>query len=109
MGTVTSIRRARFAVGDLIHHRLFDYRGVVVDVDPNFQSSQVWYDTVANSRPPKAEPWYHVLVDRALNPTYVAERNLERDSLREPIDHPLLSQFFRGFEAGRYVRGGRSN
>ena len=39
MGTVTNITRTHFAVGELVHHRLFDYRGVVVDVDPNFQAS----------------------------------------------------------------------
>ena len=47
MGTVTSICRAKFSVGDLVHHRLFDYRGVVFDVDPTFQSSEEWYETVA--------------------------------------------------------------
>jgi heat shock protein HspQ len=50
MGTVTSITRAQFAIGDLIHHQIFDYRGVIVDVDPNFQSTEEWYELVAKSR-----------------------------------------------------------
>jgi len=109
MGTVTSINTAKFAVGDLIHHRLFDYRGVVVDVDATFQSTQQWYDTVARSRPPKDKPWYHVLVHGAAHSTYVAEQNLEPDASAEPISHPMLTHFFSRFEQGRYVREGRAN
>jgi len=103
VSNVTPIRRSRFSVGDLIHHRLFDYRGVVVDVDPQFNGSQQWYESVAKSRPPRDKPWYHVLVDGASHITYVAERNLERDGLDTPITHPMLGRFFKRFEAGRYV------
>ena len=109
MGTVTEIKRSKFSVGDLIRHRLFDYRGVIVDIDPTFQSSEEWYEAVARSRPPKDEPWYHVLVHGATHATYVAERNLERDESAEPISHPMLAQFFSRFEKGRYVGGDRAN
>ena len=109
MGIVTNISSAKFAVGDLIHHRLFDYRGVVVDVDPEFQSTEEWYRQVARSRPPKDRPWYHVLVDGAMHTTYVAEQNLEPDESDQPVEHPLLAQFFSRFEAGRYVPNDRAN
>jgi len=109
MGTVTNISRAGFSVGDLIHHRLFDYRGVIVDVDATFQLAEEWYETVARSRPPKDRPWYHVLVHDSGQTTYVAEQNLERDIAATPINHPLIQQFFSSFEDGRYIRGGRSN
>ena len=105
MGTVTNISRAKFAVGELVHHRRFDYRGVVFDVDPTFQSTEEWYEAVAKSKPPKDQPWYHVLVHGASHTTYVAERNLEKDEVDEAISHPLLARFFAGFEDGRYVRG----
>ncbi|MDJ0926844.1 MAG: heat shock protein HspQ [Gammaproteobacteria bacterium] len=107
MGTVTNINRARFAVGDLVHHRLFGYRGVIFDVDPTFQSTDEWYETVAQSRPPKDKPWYHVLVHGAVHTTYVAERNLEPDTDEAPISHPLVEHFFVRFEDGHYVRSGR--
>ena len=103
MGTVTNISRARFAVGDLVHHQLFDYRGVIFDVDAKFSSTDEWYETVARSRPPKDKPWYHVLVNGAVHTTYVAEQNLEPDDTGEPISHPLLGQFFAEFNNGRYV------
>lgn len=98
-----SSKRGRFGVGQLISHRLFDYRGAIIDVDPTFQGSDEWYETVAKSRPPKDEPWYHVLVHEANHRTYVAERNLEPDNSREPITHPETTDFFADFQDGRYV------
>jgi heat shock protein HspQ len=95
--------RARFSVGDLVHHLKFDYRGVVVDVDPVFMGTDEWYEQVARSRPPRDRPWYHVLVHGAAHSTYVAERHLEADPSGEPIEHPALSQFFALFDAGRYI------
>jgi len=98
------VAEARFAVGDLVHHRLFDYRGVIVDVDANFQLTDEWYENVARSRPPKDKPWYHVLVHEAEHATYVAERNLESDQNTSPILHPMVEHFFSRFENGRYIR-----
>mgnify|MGYP001828233666 CR=1 FL=1 len=109
MESVTEIHRAKFAIGALVHHRLFDYRGVVVDVDATFQSTDEWYETVAKSRPPKDKPWYHVLVHGAEHSTYVAEQNLEPDPSGEPIQHPMVSEFFDDFEEGRYRRDEPAN
>jgi heat shock protein HspQ len=102
-------RKVKFSVGELIHHRRFGYRGVVVDVDAEFEGSELWYEQVARSRPPKDRPWYHVLPDGLAHTTYVAERNLEADRRLEPIDHPLLSRFFDDFREGRYVMVQRPN
>ncbi len=100
---MTKSSRAGFSIGELVHHKLFDYRGVVIDVDPVFSGTEEWYEHVARSRPPKDKPWYHVLVDGAKHQTYVAERNLERDNSAQPINHPMLSQYFTGFNDGSYV------
>lgn len=100
---------ARFSVGDLVHHRLFDYRGVVVDVDPQFMLSEEWYETVAVSRPPKDQPWYRVLVHNATHDTYVAERNLEPDPSGEPVFHPLVDVQFTAFRGGKYVSATKAN
>ena len=94
----------KFNIGQLIQHRLFDYRGAIVDVDATFQGTEEWYEQMAKSRPPKDQPWYHVLVDGSEHMTYVAERNLEADPLNEPINHPLLDHFFNDFREGRYLR-----
>ncbi len=97
-------KAAKFRVGELIHHKLYDYRGVVVDVDATFAGTEEWYDTMARSRPPRDEPWYHVLVHGAEHSTYVAERNLEPDPTGEPITHPVLDRLFDELRDGVYVR-----
>jgi heat shock protein HspQ len=94
---------AKFTVGQLIHHRLFEYRGVIVDVDPEFQGSADWYLKVAESKPPKDRPWYHVLVDGSAQRTYVAEQNMEQDQEGGPIRHADLNEYFRGFGNAGYV------
>ena len=101
--------RARFRVGQPIHHKRFDYRGVIVDVDPVFCGTEEWYEAMATSRPPKDRPWYHVLVHGAAHRTYVAERNLEPDLSGEPIYHPELAQFFEGCADGLYLARRRAN
>ncbi len=100
---------AHFSIGDLVHHKLFDYRGVIVDVDPRLMLSDEWYETVARSRPPKDKPWYRVLVHDATLETYVAERNLEPDTSDAPIRHPMVDAFFSNFSDGHYITAGRTN
>jgi heat shock protein HspQ len=99
----------KHSIGDLIHHKLFGYRGVIVDIDPCFQLTDEWYDMVARSRPPKNEPWYHVLLHQSTNSTYVAEQNLKPDSSGEKIDHPMVDLFFSEFRDGRYINNEKIN
>ena len=94
----------KFESGQLVHHTKFGYRGVVVSVDAQFEGTDDWYQEVARSRPPRGEPWYHVLVDGSTHETYVAERHLELDESEAPITHPLLELFFDELRNGRYVR-----
>ena len=102
-------RNAHFSIGDLVHHKLFDYRGVIIDVDPRLMLSDEWYEAVARSRPPKDQPWYRVLVHDSINETYVAERNLETDSSGVPVRHPLIESCFHSFSDGHYLTAERMN
>jgi len=102
-------KNARFTVGELVHHKKFDYRGVVVDVDSEFNGTEEWYEQVAKSRPPKDQPWYHVLVDKSDQQTYVAQRHLRPEPDPRPIEHPLLSYFFEELRGGVYVTRSKVN
>ena len=97
------ITKTSWYIGQLVHHKLFDYRGVIYDVDPVFMLSDEWYEHVARSRPPKDEPWYRVLVDGSNQETYVAQRNLEVDVSAEAIEHPAIKTYFSSFENGQYL------
>ena len=95
--------KAEFGVGQLVQHKLFDYRGVIIDADATFHGTEEWYEEVARSRPPKDEPWYHVLPDEAEHLTYVAQQNLKPDLSGEPIEHPWIEEVFDEFRDGRYI------
>lgn len=97
-----SLREAQFGVGICVSHKRFGYRGVVVDVDPEFEGTDEWYDKTAKSRPPKDRPWYHVLVHDSDHMTYVAERNLVLDDTDEPIRHPMLDEYLQEYDGRRY-------
>ncbi len=99
---MSEVYSAKFAVGQVIHHNKFDYRGVIIDVDPVFSATDEWYEKVARSRPPKDKPWYHVLVENSLTQSYVAERHLEVDESLKPIKNPAINIFFSSFKNGIY-------
>ena len=101
--------KAKFKIGQIVHHKLFGYIGVVFDIDPFFQSSDEWYEQVARSRPPKNKPWYHVLVHAAEHTTYVAEQNLDFEENPKAIQHPLASSLFSKFDGVQYYLKSRTN
>ena len=96
----------RFVPGELVRHRRYGYRGVVVAFDLACAASESWYRS-NRSQPKRAQPWYHVLVDGAAHTTYAAEENLMADESPVEIRHPLLEHFFSGFADGYYLRNDR--
>ncbi len=80
-----------------------------IDVDFHFLGSEEWYEKVARSKPPKDQPWYHVLVDNSIQQTYVAERNLEVSKILTEINHPLIESYFSKLESGHYIPLARKN
>lgn len=97
-------KRARFRIGQPVRHKLFHYRGVIVDVDSTCQASKDWYDKRTTTSPPRDQPWYHVLVHGGAHMTYVAEQNMEPDLTGRPIDHPALDAYFDELRDGLYVK-----
>ena len=96
---------ARFAIGDVVRHRIFDFRGVVFDVDPEFANSDEWYDSIPEAiRPPKDQPFYHLLAENEESSyvAYVSQQNLVPDESEEPVAHPQISDLFDRLEGGRY-------
>lgn len=95
----------RFAIGDVVRHRMFDFRGVIFDIDPVFANSEEWYESIPKDiRPDRDQPFYHLLAesDDSSYTAYVSEKNLLPDADSGPVEHPDVSQLFENFEAGRY-------
>src|SRR5262245_513670 len=96
---------ARFGIGQLVRHRLLDFRGVIFDVDPEFANSDEWYEAIPEAmRPAKDQPFYHLLAENAESSyvAYVSQQNLVADEEGEPIDHPAIGTLFEGFDGQRY-------
>jgi heat shock protein HspQ len=97
--------RARYAIGDVVKHRIFDFRGVIFDIDPVFANSEEWYESIpAEVRPHREQPFYHLLAENGDSSyvAYVSQQNLNADGESGPVDHPSVTELFEDFEGGRY-------
>jgi heat shock protein HspQ len=105
---MNTLRMAKFGIGQIVRHRLFDFRGVVFDVDPEFNNTEEWYNAIPEeARPRKDQPFYHLLAENEETEytAYVSEQNLLEDAPPAPIRHPQVGDYFKGFDPkkGRYM------
>jgi heat shock protein HspQ len=98
---------AKFAIGQVVKHRLYPFRGVIYDVDPTFANTEEWYRAIpAQVRPSKDQPFYHLFAENAQTQyvAYVSEQNLLPDDSGAPIRHPQVEQMFEPAVPGFYKR-----
>ncbi len=95
---------AKFGIGQVVRHRLFSFRGVIFDVDPVFNNTEEWWNSIPEEiRPRKDQPFYHLLAenDDTEYVAYVSEQNLLKDDTGEPVRHPQVAEFFVAFDKRR--------
>lgn len=98
-----SVPAQYYAIGTVVKHKSYGYRGVVVSYDPECQACDKWYFG-NKTQPERRQPWYNILVhDTGGLSTYVAQSNLELDVSGEPIEHPRLDCYFQAYQAGAYI------
>lgn len=95
-----------FKPGQLVKHKRYGYRGVVVALDHTCQATAAWYEN-NRTQPDRDQPWYHVLVHNSDQTTYAAQTSLEADDSEEDINHPWVKDFFTDFHDGQYIRNNR--
>jgi heat shock protein HspQ len=98
-------RNARYGLGQVVRHRLFAFRGIIFDVDPEFANTEEWWESIPQEiRPAKDQPFYHLLAenDETEYVAYVSEQNLLPDNSGEPLRHPQLREMFDETEDGVY-------
>ena len=91
------VNTAKFSIGDIVKHKHFNFRGVIYDVDFEFNNSEEWYESIPKDvRPRKDQPFYHLLAENneITYEAYVSEQNLIVDNSKEPIRHPLVNEVF---------------
>jgi heat shock protein HspQ len=105
-GIQDTMRTAKFDIGQVVRHRIFEFRGVVFDVDPVFNNTEEWWLAIPEEiRPSKDQPYYHLFAENAESEyiAYVSEQNLLPDESEEPLRHPQINEFFDTRDGTRYV------
>jgi len=98
-------RQAKFALGQVVRHRIYPFRGVIFDVDPTFSNTEEWYASIPEeARPSRDQPFYHLFAENAETEyvAYVSEQNLLPDTSGDPIRHPQVDEEFERDETGGY-------
>ncbi|KAB2700366.1 heat shock protein HspQ [Ochrobactrum sp. Kaboul] len=110
---MTQIKHAKFQIGQVVKHRLFPFRGVIFDVDPEFANTEEWYESIPeDARPQRDQPFYHLFAENAESEyvAYVSEQNLLPDASGEPLRHPQIDEIFDRLDNGTYrVKSQHSN
>ena len=102
-----TVQKAKFSIGDVVKHRHFDFRGVIYDVDFEFNNSEEWYQSIPKKvRPRKDQPFYHLLAEsnEVTYEAYVSEQNLLIDRSTKPVKHPLINEIFSGKKGTSYFK-----
>ena len=99
-------KKAKFAIGAIVKHKIHPFRGVIFDVDPTFSNTEEWWNSIPkNYRPKKDQPFYHLLAenDTSYYVAYVSEQNLLPDDSGDPVEHPEVSELFENLSDGKYT------
>ena len=99
-------KQAKITIGQVVKHRLFPFRGVIFDVDPEFANTEEWWMAIPEDmRPRKDQPFYHLLAENAQTHyvAYVSQQNLLADESGDPVQHPEVDSYFGDFKSGQYV------
>lgn len=99
------MQEAKFSIGQVVRHKLFPFRGVVFDVDPEFANTEEWLDAIPEPvRPDRKQPFYHLFAENSDSHyiAYVSEQNLVADDSGEPIEHPQIELLFDETDEGGY-------
>ena len=105
-------REAKYQIGQVLRHRLFDFRGVVFDVDPVFANTDEWYESIPEEvRPAKDQPYYHLFAEneRTHYVAYVSEQNLVPDEDDSRVSHPEIKKMFEVTDHGYVLKSGQRN
>ena len=102
---IKQIRHAKFQIGQVVSHRIFAFRGVIFDVDPEFNNTEEWYEAIPEEiRPHRDQPFYHLFAENAETEyvAYVSEQNLVPDTTGAPLRHPQIKDMFEKTKDGLY-------
>lgn len=96
----------KFSIGEIVKHKFLDFRGVIFDLDPEFNNTEEWYQSIPQAfRPHKDQPFYHLLAENGeiFYTAYVSQQNLLKDESNISLKHPEIPVFFSGIKDGKFI------
>jgi heat shock protein HspQ len=102
---MSDIKHAKFSIGQVVRHRLYPFRGLIFDIDPEFANTEEWWLSIPEEvRPRKDQPYYHLFAENAETTylAYVSEQNLLLDDNERPLRHPDIEDHFIRDDKGGY-------
>lgn len=113
MAHFSSHSTAKYSIGMPVRHRVYGFRGIIFDVDPEFDNTEEWYESIPEDvRPRKDQPYYHLFAetpDKSPYIAYVSEQNLVPDEDSDPIHHPAIAEFFDVGDDGSFITRAKMN
>jgi heat shock protein HspQ len=100
--------RAKFGIGQVVKHRIHEFRGVIFDIDPEFSNTEEWWARIPEEqRPSKEQPFYHLFAENETSYyiAYVSEQNLLADETGQPVEHPDVQEVFGSMSGSQYELG----
>ena len=98
-------REAKFFIGQVVRHRIYPFRGVIFDVDPEFSNTEEWWQSIPEDvRPSKDQPFYHLFAENEETEyvAYVSEQNLVIDDSGRPVRNTQIDELFERDDEGGY-------
>jgi len=99
------IVKLNFILGQIVKHRFLGFRGVIFDIDPEFNNTEEWYQNIPKDiRPHKKQPFYHLFAENEeiYYIAYVSQQNLLPDNSKLPVRHPEVKKKFGNFNGKSY-------
>ncbi|XP_014681547.1 PREDICTED: F-box only protein 21-like [Priapulus caudatus] len=100
--------KVKFRVGQVIKHKIWGYRGVIIGWDEDAKAPEWWVNQNHPDDKPdwRTQPNYSVIVDTRDRPTpqstYIPQENIE--VLKQTkIIHPVLDDYFENYDGTQYL------
>ena len=93
-----SMRKAKFAFGQVVRHRFYPFRGVVFDIDPVFNNSEDWWLAIPAEIRPSRISRTIICSPRTPRPStspMSRSRTCSPDDSGQPLRHPAARRFLR--------------
>ena len=59
-------KQAKFSIGDIVKHKYFNFRGVIYDVDFEFNNSEKWYRSIPKDVRPRKINLFIIYLPRTM-------------------------------------------